>query len=172
MVWGRGMKNIRVMMVVWVLRKLYNLQNIFFTNRGFLKSLTPSRTLRQQWVVESEAAENRDAQKSNRRGKWGETIPKPDKLSVIISHMLWDGTQSCSENIWEVVTESSSGFGLGSSHFPLPLDCRVPRFSAAPLSTAFCCLEVFVGVTDARKPLPYYLAVPDFVRKGLYARDF
>lgn len=69
------MKNIRVMMVVWVLRKLYNLQNIFFTNRGFLKSLTPSRTFRQQRAVESEAAENRDAQKSNRRGKWGETIP-------------------------------------------------------------------------------------------------
>lgn len=36
--------------------------------------------------------------------------------------------------------------------FPLPSDCSVPRFSAAPFSPAFGCLKVLNSMTGAKSP--------------------
>lgn len=58
-----------------------------------------------------------------------------------------------SHNMWEMMTESLSGFGIVSPHFPLLLDFCASRFSAASLSTTHCCLKVLDGVRDLRKPL-------------------
>lgn len=43
--------------------------------------------------------------------------------------------------------------GVGSFHLPFPLDCSTPWFSEATHSSAFCCLKVLDGVTDATAPV-------------------
>lgn len=82
MVWGRGMKNIRVMIVVWFLRKLYNLQKwkIDVTLSFGRKIVTFLRQILYKQGLSCISHTIKNLQTTKSRGKWSRWEPWRAKI--------------------------------------------------------------------------------------------